>query len=232
MTINVTLYIPKKELPADYRPTVLSLFKAILNRHYPDDYARLYTEGISKNFTFAMKFADPAFKDEKLIFSKENVLLSISSGDEYLSLLFYNAFCKSIGYAHPLSGGERVSIIGVRLLPHSRLNRNTATIRFLSPLVVRKHLPDEGDRYYVFGDPEFSECLDWVVSRQLGRPVKICLEPIAPKKTVVRCFGTKIRCSLGAYRISTEPETLNELVKNGMGSRRNMGFGLFAVTGG
>ncbi len=232
MTVNVTLCIPKKVLPADYRPTMLSLIKAVLSRHYPEDCTRMYSTATSKDFTFAIKFMNPIFSEETLSFASENILLTISSGDEYLSLLFYNAFCKSIGYSHPLNDGGSMSIRSVRILPQKKLDRNTVIIKFLSPLVVRKHAPDEDDRYYVFDDPEFSDCLDTVISRQLGRSVKVLIEPIAPKKTVVRCYGVKIRCSLGTYRISADPEVLNTLAKNGLGSRRNMGFGMFAVTGG
>jgi len=232
VTINVTLFIPQKELPMDYRPTILSLFKALLSRIYPEDFERLYASGVSKNFTFAMKFESPVFSEGKLSFSSENVLLRLSSGDEYLSMLFYNAFCKSIGYAHPLGSDRTMSVRDVHMLPQPKMNRNTAVIKFLSPLVVRKHMPGEPDRYYVFADPEFAPCLDSVVSRQIGRSVKVLIEPVAPKKTVVRCFGVKIRCSLGFYRITTEPEILDALTKGGLGSRRDMGFGLFAVTGG
>ena len=233
MTVNVSLYIDGKELPSDYRPTVLSLFKAVLKKHYPGDYAGMYESGnVQKNFTFAIRFSNPSFSGERMTFADPNVRLSISSADERTALLFYNAFCKSSGYVHPLSGKGTIRVADVRITPHPECKGNTAVIKFSSPLVVRAHKPGEPDQYYIYGDPEFSNCLNHIVSRQLGRDTVISLEAISTRKTVVRCFGTKIRSSLGTYRISAEPQVLDRLIKSGIGSRRDMGFGCCTVIGG
>lgn len=222
-----------KELPADYRPSVLSLFKAVLLQHYPSEYEMLYGSGPNqKDFTFAIRLPNPAFSDEKLTISHKEVNLRISSASDCLNMLFYNAFQKSLEYSHPLPHGGKMTIKAVRSIQQPKLSCNTAVIKFLSPLVVRQHSRGEADRYYVYEDEAFSACLSQVVERQLGRPVDLKLAPISPRKTVVKAFGRKIRCSLGTYRIWGDPQDLDRLARSGLGSRRGEGFGYFMIVGG
>lgn len=233
MIVEISLCIEKKSLPSDYRPTILSLFKAVLEKHYPEDYADMYENGnAQKDFTFAVKFSDPKFSGERMTFALPNVLLSISSADERLTLLFYNAFSRSRGYTHPLSENGTIRIMSVRITPHPEYRGGTAVVKLVSPLVVREHKRGSPDRYYTYDDPEFSDCFNHITGRQLGWDVNVSIQAVVPKKTVVRCFGTNIRSSLGTYRISAEPPVLDRLIKNGMGSRRDMGFGFCTVIGG
>lgn len=232
MIISVEVFLEKPEIPRDYRPAIVSLIKAVLSRNYPEAYTDMYETGAKeKGFTFAVYFASPVFKKNVIELQSERVQITFSSSDECESILLYNAFQKSRGYSHPLSNGNAMRIDEVLIKAIPKLDSASATIRFLSPLVVRKHIRGEPDRYYTYEDGEFAACLNEIVSRQFNRNVELTLEPAAPKKTVVLSFGTKIRASLGIYRISGEPEVLDRLAKGGVGSRRAEGFGYFKVTG-
>ncbi len=233
MEINISLRLSQKKLPLDYRPTFVSLLKAVLCTHYPVAYAEMYeNSNIQKDFTFAIRFCNPVFGEQELSVSNENIDFSLSSNNDYLSMLFYNAFQKSVDYCHPLGNHATMSVASVAVKAQPPITGNSVTVKFLSPLVVRQHTPGAADRYYIYSDPAFCDCLRFVVERQLGRAVDLRLEPVAPQKTVVCSFGVKIRCSLGTYRICAEPEILDKLSKSGIGSRRGEGYGYFKVVGG
>lgn len=130
---------------------------------------------------------------------------------------------------YPIANGNYMALQYLKIKPVPKITENTITIRFLSPLVVRKHYAGEADKYYIFEDDEFSNCLNIVTSNRLGKDVKLDVEPISPKKTVVKSFGVNIRSSLGTYKVTSDPDVLNELLLSGMGSRRSEGFGHFEI---
>lgn len=232
MTIDILLSLAKPTLPLDYRPAFVSLIKAALSRFYPEDYKELYQSGaVQKSFTFAVRLPSPEFSADSIRLSGEMLTLTIASSEDYSSVLLYNAFQKSVGYEHPLEHGNSMTVTSVSICPERPVEAKSVEIKFLSPLVVRRHVHSEPDKYYVFDDEEFSSCLNEIVSRQLGTNTTVRLEPIAAKKTVVRSFGSKVRVSVGVYILSAAPEAIRVLSAGGIGSRRSEGFGYFRILG-
>ena len=232
MIVNITAKLTKPTLPLDYRPALVSLLKSVLSRHYPEKYSNYYESGpTQKSFTFSVALKKPQFKKEQILLSESSLKISISSSEEMDVLLFYNAFQKSKGLEHPLADENVLTIDTVELQAVPSIYGSTAIIKFLSPLVVREHLRGSPDKYYVSGEGDFEACLKKIVSKQLGTEVELALTPIAPRKTVVTAFGTKIRASIGTFQIDAGPEVLNCLLRGGIGSRRSEGFGHFTVVG-
>lgn len=218
-------------MPLDYRPAIISLLKFVLSTHYPEAYSANYDGAKQKSFTFSVALAKPNFTNEKILLKGNNVKISISSWDEFDSMLIYNAFQKSKGHCHPLSDGNSMTVKSVKISPVREVPGSQVIIKFLSPLVVRDHKLGEPDRYYVYDDIGFDECLNRVVSRQLGRDVSIRLRPADGKKAVIMLFGVKMRTSVGTYSLEAEPDILSRLLKGGIGSRRSEGFGHFILAG-
>jgi len=46
------------------------------------------------------------------------------------------------------------------------------------------------------------------------------------KKVIVPAYGLKIPVSIGSFTVSGDIKILNHILKNGIGSKRNSGFGL------
>jgi CRISPR-associated endoribonuclease Cas6 len=233
MVLDLFFHLKNAELPKDYRPVFVSFLKSALSRHYPLAYEQMYGKSaIQKSFTFSIALPGPKFESDLIFLIKNELLLSLSTDEESDTLIFYNAFQKSMRASFPLINDNEMIPVKMNIRPSVKIKDSQTIIKFLSPLVVRKHIKSENDQYYIFGEEWFDECLEEVVSRRIGRKISIKLEPISPKKTVVRSFGTNIRCSLGIYKLKGEPEILTMLQNGGIGSRRNEGFGMFSVIGG
>lgn len=232
MIINLNLKLKHRTLSKDYRPAFVSLIKASLSQNYPETFKKFYESGAKqKTFTFSIALPTPKFEDDKIILGNEQIRMSLSSYSEEDSLIIYNSLFRYSGKEHPLAFGNTMSITSISLDLTPVINDNSIVIKMLSPLVVREHKPDKHDRYYIFDDVEFVKCLRDIVSRQLGHDVKVTLIPLVPKKTVVLCFGTNIRSSLGTYRLEAESDVINALLRGGIGSRRSEGFGHFKIAG-
>lgn len=232
MLINLTLKLSSPKLPKDYRPVFVSFIKSALESNYRDMYSKLYTQGpYRKSFTFSVSLPKPQFKNDCIILAGNEVKCSFSSCDELDTLTLYNAFQKSKERVYPLCDGNSMELSSVCLKPVPAIRESYTTVKFLSPLVVRRHMKGQADKYFVYDDEDFLKCLAEIVSRQLSAKTFISIEPISPRKTVVRSFGTNVRASLGTYRLCSTPDVLNLLLNGGIGSRRSEGFGHFTVIG-
>ncbi len=61
-----------------------------------------------------------------------------------------------------------------------------------------------------------------------GSPV-ISLEAVSPRTTVVKALNKYFKANIGEYRLIGSPQILNILLRNGIGSRRGQGFGMFYI---
>jgi CRISPR-associated endoribonuclease Cas6 len=200
-------------------------------------FSELYASAgtVQKRFTFAIKLSAPSFEQESITLQGNLVYMLFSTADLKDGIQFYNSFIKSVGSSHPIKDGNSMQLERVKSLTTRPVHNSTVVIRFQSPLVVRLHRKEEKDRYFTFEDEEFQSCLHAVVGRQLRLAGLEChdllLEPVLPKKTVVKAFGNNIRCSLGVYKLTASSQVITYLEQSGMGSRRSEGFGFFETIG-
>lgn len=231
MTIDLSFVLHKNNLPKDYRPLIVSYVKHVLSKYYPEIYHDLYGTGgtVQKSFTFSVALPKAKFQSDSIELGNSRFWVTFSSSNDFDTLLLYNAFRKDMQNTYPIANGNYMALQYLKIKPVPKITENTVTIRFLSPLVVRKHAVGESDKYYIFEDDEFNDCLNVITANRLGKDVSLSIEPIFPKKTVVKSFGVNVRSSLGTYRITSDLNVLNELLLSGMGSRRSEGFGHFEV---
>ena len=231
MIVEVQALLRKPQLPREYRDAIVSLIKSVLSEEYPERFRVLYDGGaIMKDFTFSVLLSEPDFEPTCIRLRDASVRILLSSRNEMDALYLYNAFLKSRGKSYALADGNALKPERVTAKPMQILRTSPIIIRFLSPLVVRQHVADKPDRYYIYSDDEFSDCLHAVNARLLDDPAhSVKLTPLQPRKTVVDAFGVKIRCSIGTYELDGAPEDLTLLLAGGMGSRRSEGFGMFAL---
>ena len=236
MIITINAELKKPVLPVDYRPAFVSLIKAALTKHDEHMYRKWYGDdtGKSKSFTFSVLLPEARFTKDSVILAAEAVTWVISTADFSDGIDLYNALLAYTGNPYPLKDSNSVTIIKCRLENQPAVLESEITVRFISPLVVRWHSSDNTDKYLTYDDHDFSQMLDIVVKNQLSSDEfsgssEIEVIPVQPKKTVIKVFGMNIRASLGIFKLRGDAELLNYLFQAGVGSRRNMGFGMFRI---
>lgn len=219
--LNLTFELKNEILPLDYRPIIMSFIKHALSTKYPDLYAKLYGTDGRKDFCFATYIPTKEICDDWFTLKRDRIFVKFSSADSGLILLLYNAFCNSRGMEYPLQNGNNMKLVRVACSNCVPVTANKVVIKFLSPLLVRKHDKESNkDRYLDFGDDDFHKLLG------------VAIFPIKPKKVVVRCMGMDMNGAVGTFELTADRRTIEELYLSGMGSRRSEGFGLFDILGG
>ncbi len=235
MHIKIEAYLAKPELTAEYRRTLVSFIKKSLMTYDEQLYKKMYVNSNSiKPFTFAVKLNSPLFEKDKVILADERTELNLSTGDFALGIQMYNAFLKQKSIAFAMPNGNAMTVRRVLINNSAEVEKEKVNIKFLSPLVVRKHNTNNYDKYLTYHDEDFQKELVQIVKYQLevlcGLKLsenEFFIKPVAPRKTVVCSMGIKFSCSIGSFELSAPKNVINALYHYGMGSRRAECFGMF-----
>lgn len=251
MRIKLHFELENKIIPKDYRILILSFIKHSLEKNFEKSYKEIYeSKPIMKFFTFSVYLPKPKIEKDKIELDKNyfNAVFSIYDNKRFIE--FYNSFNSMIiknneenkEHPYPLKD-NKMRLKNITMENEKIITSNRAIIKFLSPLVVRKHEEitinekrKGKDIYLDFNDSDFNEQLNYSVTRLIkdlklnGVNSNIKLEPCkSARKTVVDFKNVLIHSSIGEYIISGESELLNILYKTGIGSKRSGGFGMFDV---
>ena len=251
MRIKLHFELENKIIPKDYRVLILSFIKHSLGKNFEKSYKEIYeSKPIMKFFTFSVYLPKPKIEKDKIELDKNyfNAVFSIYDNKRFIE--FYNSFNSMIiknneenkEHPYPLKD-NKMRLKNITMENEKIITSNRAIIKFLSPLVVRKHEEitinekrKGKDIYLDFNDSDFNEQLNYSVTRLIkdlklnGVNSNIKLEPCkSARKTVVDFKNVLIHSSIGEYIISGESELLNILYKTGIGSKRSGGFGMFDV---
>ena len=251
MRIKLHFELENKIIPKDYRVLILSFIKHSLEKNFEKSYKEIYeSKPIMKFFTFSIYLPKPKIEKDKIELDKNyfNAVFSIYDNKRFIE--FYNSFNSMIiknneenkEHPYPLKD-NKMRLKNITMENEKIITSNRAIIKFLSPLVVRKHEEitinekrKGKDIYLDFNDSDFNEQLNYSVTRLIkdlklnGVNSNIKLEPCkSARKTVVDFKNVLIHSSIGEYIISGESELLNILYKTGIGSKRSGGFGMFDV---
>ena len=235
MIITIDSELKNPELPIDFRPAFVSLIKAALSKHSNDLYLNWYGDqtGKSKSFTFSVYLPDAQFTKEKVHLRGEFIKWQISTAELSDGIDLYNALLE-FKTRHPLKYGNAITVTKCAIQNTTPISESEIKIRFKSPLIVRDHKSDNIDKYLTYDDIDFEQMFKIVVENQLHADniesnFDVKLVPVSPKKTVVKVFGMHMRASYGVYLLQSDPQLLNYLFQAGLGSRRNLGFGMFEI---
>ncbi len=230
MTIQIKISLGIGQLPLDYRRLILHFIKIILSSEDKEIYHKFYADGKNprKPFTFWLVLPGAKFLDDKISLDKQEFTLNISSTDTKLLFILYNGFKKVNQFK--ISEHNIATVKSVKVKEVKPIKDSQVIIKMLSPLVIRKHLKGEQDRYMLYNEDSFDEYFKINVSSQLtaGQNAPQIL-PLKCKKVIVKAFGTNIPASLGVFKLSGEPEVLQKLFLIGLGSKNSAGFGKFEV---
>ena len=251
MRIKLHFELENKIIPKDYRILILSFIKHSLEKNFEKSYKEIYeSKPIMKFFTFSVYLPKPKIEKDKIELDKNyfNAVFSIYDNKRFIE--FYNSFNSMIiknneenkEHPYPLKD-NKMRLKNITMENEKIITSNRAIIKFLSPLVVRKHEEitinekrKGKDIYLDFNDSDFNEQLNYSVTRLIkdlklnGVNSNIKLEPCkSARKTVVDFKNVLIHSSIGEYIISGDSELLNILYKTGIGSKRSGGFGMFDI---
>ncbi len=228
MRLKLQFELENEQFPIDYHRYILSLIKYSLSNYNQEYYDKLYHENdpTIKPFTFATFFKGPQFTDSKIILKDKKFEINISIEDYSIAIILYNSFNNMLNLPFHLTNNSCM-LKNIAMLIEKPVLSEQLLIKFMSPLVVRSRI-DQKDYYYSFNDKQFLDTLKINIKEQLAItdiPKELVdsfvIEPIQPKKTVVKFYEKQIECSLGIYKIAGDRKLLEYIYKAGMGSKHS-----------
>lgn len=237
MRYKLSFKLENDIFPIQYHRCILSFIKYSLLNYNEKYYKKLYNEkdNIIKPYTFSVYFNLPKFNFDHIILSSKQFDLYFSVEDYELSIILYNSFNNQMSKNFSINKNS-ITLYNISLIPEKDVCNNI-TIKFMSPLVVRdRNQQERKDYYYAYDHEKFKDILKINIKEQLkitNINIKLVdtfnIDPIKPKKTVVKFYEKQIECSLGIYRLTGDSDLLEYLYKAGIGSKHSSGFGMFTI---
>lgn len=227
--------LEKEELPIDYRRCILSYLKHCLTQanggKYFDDY---YVPGKEKPFCFSVVFSTPKFSKDMVQVMSKKMKLVISSADVKTAFILFSALAAQKGKTYSLPLGNSMRMVSIRQVKEPEVHSSRILVKMMEPLCIRNHNKETNkDWYYSCKDQEaFERESTRVIKTQLmlagysEEQSNVKLVPIDPKMVIIKHYSINIECTIGTFIMEGNPEVLNYLLKNGIGSRKSSGFGV------
>lgn len=227
--------LEKEELPIDYRRCILSYLKHCLTQanggKYFDDY---YVPGKEKPFCFSVVFSTPKFSKDMVQVMSKKMKLVISSADVKTAFILFSAIAAQKGKTYSLPLGNSMRMVSIRQVKEPEVHSSRILVKMMEPLCIRNHNKETNkDWYYSCKDQEaFERESTRVIKTQLmlagysEEQSNVKLAPIDPRMVIIKHYSINIECTIGTFIMEGNPEVLNYLLKNGIGSRKSSGFGV------
>lgn len=126
-----------------------------------------------------------------------------------------------------------MTLESIRMVREKVIAEEIAVFKILSPICLKIHDSSNKDNYLSVEDEDFSiELLkklleDYPAQQAKVKALQFNFEGL--KKIIIRAYGMKIPVTIGTLVIQGDTGLLNEILKKGLGSKRNSGFGLVDV---
>ena len=133
--------------------------------------------------------------------------------------------------AFPIGDNNEMSLKSIKMISEKDIAEDYAVFKVLSPICLKCHgRENKKDRYLTVEDSDFAVELE----RKLKEDIQYMDEEIdnlkfdlsGLKKIIVPVYGIKIPVTIGNFIVSGDRRILNHILKTGLGSKRNSGFGL------
>jgi len=239
MRFKIELELKNIQLPLDYRPSVISLFKHSLTVYENGKHFSTYYEiGKDKPFTFAVSIPGSTFTKEMILVPKRKIGITFSTSDIVTGIVFFNALLMQKNKPYPLAHENAMIVKNILIENEFAITTNSIDVMFKSPLCVREHIKEKNkDIYYSYEKEGFNEAFNRVLGLQIANsnilPKSILegfsMTPIRCKKTVVRHHSQLLEVTVGMFRLNGNIALLNYLYTGGVGSRKSSGFGMIEI---
>lgn len=239
MRFSLLFQLEHIEFPIDKNPCLISFFKkAITEYNNAEYYEEYFSISAKKNYAFSVLMPDSVFYREKIVIPGKMIKVFFSSEDNNTAITFYNAFTLQKNNIFLLPQSNNMTLTKITEEQEMVIVSRQIIIKMNSPLCIRIHnRSNNQDVYLESNHPEFETALRTIVRNQVKQKEEItdqmveefrCI-PLKTRKTVVLHHGQFITCNIGMFGLFGNQRLLSLLYMNGMGSRKNGGFGLFQV---
>lgn len=236
MRLRAKIMVEGDGLPKDYRRCFLSLLKSALSLYEGGAYFdEFFGRPKEKPYCFSVQFPKGAqYTRDKVILPQGTAWLTISTGDMRTGVILSNVMLEMAlrKVRHGMAQGRAMTVEDVQLEEEPVIAGDRMVVQFMSPLCLREHFRgrDDGvkDIYYTIGRPEFEARFKESAQRLLGCG-EVQIVPLQMREMFVLHYGAIIPCTLGTAVILGKSDDLQTMLTNGVGSRRNSGFGLFRI---
>ncbi len=228
----------KNKIPIEYRVAFMHFLKSCINNanggKYYDNY---YEESKSKNFSFAIFFDNPKFREKEIELSSNRVKMLFTTSEELTGYIFYSSFLEKKHKRIILPDENSMVLRSIIKIKDPVVKNNKAIIKMNSPLVIRNHNKEtNSDYYYSCSHRNFTEEALKVIINQLKREGfrgeyldGVQILPIKCRKVVIKHYDCFIEASVGIFILEGNPAVLNYLIQAGIGSRKSEGFGMMEL---
>lgn len=236
---KITFALERNFLPREMDRLIVSFMKAATQTYSKDLYESLYdkSKSIIKRYTFSYYLPGASFHKDKIELDKNEFTMFFSDIDPAEQVQFFNAFQAMKFKKYPMNGNS-MQLVSISMQKLNDIRDNEIIIKIQSPLIVRRHNPeDNSDIYYTYEMNGFENALKdnvTILIDRLNLPLStedFSIQVIKGKKVVVPVFGRNVDASLGIYKITGSCQLLCALQILGLGVRRSEGHGKFEVIG-
>lgn len=227
-----------------YRAAILHAIKETMEQINPSMVNKIYgSTPIQKQFATAFYLENVLFEKGPNIKvnNDASITFKFSSSNEEISVAFLNVFMSLASKKRTkLTPDFDIAIAYPKIYQNLNVgNAETIIIKTVSPIVINEH-KDKKDYFYSAKSnyQKFEELLktnlkfELINFKELDLAQKVDdlnIIPIKVNKSVQTSYNLDIECSTGSFVLSAEPELLNYIINNGLGSKRGLGFGLLRI---
>ncbi len=225
MTIKINVSLLEKNIPIDYRRLILHLIKSVIEKEDKSLFDKYYSDTSKKPFTFWTKLIGAKFFENYISLEKNEITFCISTNNTKLAFVLYNGFKSIRKTSFEIGKTNKLFIENVKVIGEKEIVDNEIIINMLSPLVIRKHVKGEKDKYFLFNEDGFNEQFLYATEN------KIEIEAVKCRKVIVKAYGTNIPSTLGIFKVKGDINSLKNAYLCGLGSKTSAGFGKFDIIG-
>ena len=236
---KLTFELENNRLPRETDRLIVSFLKASAQACSQAFYEKLYdkSRSVLNSYTFSYYLPGAKFAKEKIELESNAFSLFFSDADQQELLMFFNGFQLMKRKKYPMNENS-MTLVSVRVQPLPEIREEQIVIRMQSPLIVRRHNPENNtDIYYTCESEEFEQALRENIAVFLDRmgmdaaAESFSIQTVKGKKVVVPVFGRNTDASLGIFKLTGSRRLLTILYHAGLGARRSEGHGKFEVIG-
>ncbi len=224
MRFLLKMKLAKPQLPRDYHPLIVSVFKGCIAKYADNDiYQSLYQPGATKALSWAAKLDNPTFDGDYINLSSTYIDVTLNITDQKTALVYFASLVASKGKEIPVKNGNKLQLKSIKMLAEREIVSDVVHFKFFSPLCLRVHNAESNKDYYcTVADNDFDKMLVEAIALSVSSHNQQYLERVefdasGLKKIIVTLYRQKIPVSIGSIVIKGPSTLLNDIYQNGLG---------------
>lgn len=235
MRLILTFEFEHDKFTNQYRNFLMSYFKFALSKEYYEEFISYYNaDGKTKGFSFAVYIKNMKHENNFIISPFKSLVMIISSSDYHFINMLYNALLINRRRKMDVRPDNKIHLEKLSLNYLKDIKENEIKIKMLSPFLIRdRDVLNNKDYYKTIEDEDFikkaNDNLIFLANKFNLETKDLSIKPIKAKKVVIPIMKVRYNATDGKFILKGNIDTLNYFYKNGIGSRRGYGFGLFEI---